>query len=325
MKRSAKTTYILLTLAVAALCPLIVGKFNTYLLTEVMIFSIFGASLYLLFGHTGLLSFGHAAYFGVGAYTTALCLLHLPGLPLLFALFIGGASGLLAGLLIGSMLLRLQKIYFSFGTLAFSQMIWAIAWKWRSVTGGDDGLTGWSSRMVDIPLVGQFALRNVSFLYYLVFSVAAICILLCWFFTKTPLGNTLASIKSNQNRANFLGINIALAKLALFSFSGLIAGVSGSLFILFKNIVTPNFLDMFMSFHVVLISVIGGYANFLGPIVGSFIYVYMVDYLSSFTKNWPVILGVFFVLLILFCPGGMIGMFQQLLKKVTFRRGKPNS
>jgi ABC-type branched-subunit amino acid transport system permease subunit len=190
MKRSAKTTYILLTLAVAALCPLIVGKFNTYLLTEVMIFSIFGASLYLLFGHTGLLSFGHAAYFGVGAYTTALCLLHLPGLPLLFALFIGGASGLLAGLLIGSMLLRLQKIYFSFGTLAFSQMIWAIAWKWRSVTGGDDGLTGWSSRMVDIPLVGQFALRNVSFLYYLVFSVAAICILLCWFYEDTTRKHT---------------------------------------------------------------------------------------------------------------------------------------
>jgi branched-chain amino acid transport system permease protein len=311
-----------LTLVVAALCPLVVGKFNTYLLTEVMIFSIFGASLYLLFGHTGLLSFGHAAYFGLGAYSTALCLLHLPGLPLLIALLIGAASGLLAGLIIGSMLLQLQKIYFSFGTLAFSQMVWAIAWKWRSVTGGDDGLTGWSSRMVDIPFVGQFGLSNITFLYYLVFSVTVICILSCWYFTRTPLGNTLASIKSNQNRANFLGINVGLAKLALFSFAGLIAGVSGGLFILFKNIATPNFLDMFMSFHVVLISVIGGYTNLLGPIVGSLIYVYMVDYLSSFTKNWPVVMGVFFVILILFCPGGMIGMFRQFSKKVTLSRRK---
>jgi branched-chain amino acid transport system permease protein len=204
-------------------------------------------------------------------------------------------------------------------------MVWAIAWKWRSVTGGDDGLTGWSGRMFAIPLVGQFGLSNITFLYYLVFSAAVICILACWYFTKTPLGNTLASIKSNQNRANFIGINVALAKLALFSFAGLIAGVSGGLFILFKNIATPSFLDMFMSFHVVLISVIGGYANFLGPIVGSFIYVYMVHHLSSFTENWPVIMGVFFVLLILFCPGGMIGMFQQFLERVTFRRGKPNS
>jgi branched-chain amino acid transport system permease protein len=312
-------------LVLALLYPLIMGKFSTYLLTEVMIYSILTVSYYLLLGHTGLLSLGHAAYFGLGAYSASLCLFHFPNFPVPLTLLIGALSGLLGGFLIGSMLLRLTKIYFTFATLALSQMLWAIAWKWRSVTGGDDGLTGWSARVVDVPLLGQFSLSNVTFMYYLVFSVAVVCISLCWYFTRTPLGNTLSSIKSNSNRVNFLGINIGLAKLMLFGFAGLIAGVSGSLFILFKKMASPNFLDLFMSFDIVVISVIGGYTSFIGPIVGSFVYVYMVEYLSSFTENWQLIMGAFFVLLILFYPGGIVGMLRQFLKRVTFLRGKRQS
>jgi branched-chain amino acid transport system permease protein len=320
MKRQVKLFYILIILVLAALCPWIVGTFNTYLFTQAIIFSVFGVSFYLLFGHTGLLSFGHAAYFGIGGYSTGLCLLHLPGLPLPISVLIGALSGLLGGFLIGSMLLRLEKIYFAFGTLAFSQMFWAIAWKWRSVTGGDDGLTGWSGRMVEIPFLGQFSLSNINFMYYLVLFVAVASVLLCWYITKTPLGNTLASIKANLNRANFLGVNTNLAKFMLFGLAGLIAGVSGSLFILFQKIATPDFLSMLLSFDVLLISVIGGYANFLGPIIGSFIYVYMVEYLSSFTNNWPAIMGAFFVILILFFPKGAMGALSQLLKRVSFLR-----
>jgi len=175
--------------------------------------------------------------------------------------------------------------------------------------------------MVSVPLVGTFSLSNVTFLYYLAFSIVAVCILLCWYFTKTPLGSTLASIKSNSNRTNFLGINIALAKLMLFTVAGLMAGVSGSLFILFKKMASPNFLDLFMSFDIVVISVIGGYSNFLGPIVGSFVHVYMVEYLSSWTESWQLLMGGFFVLLILFFPGGLVGLFRALSRKVTLLGG----
>ena len=268
----------------ALLFPLVTSKFHTYLLTEVMIYAIFGTSYYLLLGHTGLLSLGHALYFGVGGYSTALCLYHLPSVPLPLAIVIGAAMGLLSGLVIGALLLRLTKIYFSFATLAFGQMFWAIAWKWRSVTGGDDGLTGWSTREIAVPLLGLFSLSNVTFLYYLVLAIATASILLCWYFTKTPLGNTLASIKSNANRANFLGVNIGLAKLMLFGFAGFIAGLSGAMFILFKKMASPNFVDMFMSFDVVVMSVVGGYTSFAGPIVGSFVYVYMVEYPKFFHR-----------------------------------------
>ena len=318
MSPAVKAFSILLVLVLAALFPLVMGKFHTYLLTEVMIYAILTVSYYLLLGHTGLLSFGHAAYFGIGGYVTAFCFLYAPSIPLPIAFLLAAASGLVSGLIIGAMLLRLTKIYFSFATLAFGQMLWAIAWKWRSVTGGDDGLTGWSARKVAVPLLGSFSLGNVTFLYYLVFAVAIVSIFLCWYFTKTALGNTLASIKSNPIRANFLGINIGLAKLMLFGFTGLIAGVSGSLFILFKKMASPNFLDLFTSFDVVVMSVIGGYTNLLGSMIGAFVYVYLVEYLSSFTDRWQLIMGIFFVLLILFYPGGMAGMLRQFSKRVGF-------
>jgi branched-chain amino acid transport system permease protein len=321
MSRSTKIVCILVLLVLLSLYPFLAGKFHIYLLTECMIYSLFGVSFYLLLGHTGLLSFGHAAYFGVGAYATALCLHYHPSVPLPLALLLGAISGLVSGFLIGLMLLRLTKIYFSFATLSMGQMLWAIAWKWRSLTGGDDGLTGWSARVVTVPAVGAFSLSHVTFLYYLVFAVSTFCVLLCWYFTKTPLGSTLASIKSNANRTNFLGINIALAKLMLFSVAGMMAGVSGSLFILFKKMASPNFLDLFMSFDIVVISVIGGYTNFLGPIVGSFVHVYMVEYLSSWTDSWQLLMGGFFVLLILFFPGGLVGLFRTLSRKAALLMG----
>ncbi len=322
MTRSAKIGFLVLALALGALLPLVLGRFHVYLLTEGMIYAIFGVSFYLLLGHTGFLSLGHAAYFGIGGYVTALCLIHLPDVPLPVVLLAGTIAGLISGLIIGAMLLRLTKIYYSFATLAFSQMLWAIAWKWRWLTGGDDGLTGWSTREIAVPLVGQFGLTNVGFLYYLVFLVAVASILLCWYCTKTPFGNTLASIKSNTDRVGFLGVNTNLAKFMIFGFSGMIAGLAGSLFVLFKQVAAPGFLDMFTSFDIIVISIVGGYLNFAGVIVGSFIYVYLSEYLSSFTERWQLIMGVFFILVILYFPGGVVGVFQNLTRKIPFLKGK---
>jgi branched-chain amino acid transport system permease protein len=311
-------------LLLAVLFPLFVSKFQTYLVTQVIIYSVLGVSYYLLLGHTGLLSFGHAAFFGIGAYAAALSLLHLFGgmLPVPIAVLVGALAGLLCGLFFGLVVLRLTKIYLAFATLALSQMIWAIAWKWRNLTGGDDGLTGWSSRVVSLPAVGQFGLSNVTFSYYLCLTFAVAAIALAWYFTKTPIGNTLTAIKSNPGRTGFLGININVAKLMVFAFSGLIAGLSGALFILMKKMVSPHFLDMSMSFDVLIISVIGGYASFVGPIIGAFIYVYLIEYLSSFTERWQLFVGVFFVLLLLLYPKGVAGIMRDVLTKVGLAGNK---
>jgi branched-chain amino acid transport system permease protein len=305
--------------------PLVLGRFHVYLFTGAMIWAIFALSFYLLFGHTGLLSMGHAAYFGLGSYVTALCLVHFPNVSLPLALLAGTLSGLLGGIVIGSMLVRLTKIYYSFATLAFAQMLWAMAWKWRSLTGGDDGLIGWSTRKVVVPFLGQFTLSNTIFLYYVVFLVAIVAGLMCWYFIKTPLGNTLASIKSNATRVDFLGVDVHRAKLMLFGFSGAIAGLSGSLYILFKRVVAPSFLDMGTSFDIVVISVIGGYSHFIGSIVGSFTYVYFSEYFSSFTDRWQFIMGIFFILVVLFSPQGLVGVFQKAIGQICFWTRKARS
>jgi branched-chain amino acid transport system permease protein len=322
MKPSVKTITLLLLVVALAFFPLLGSKFHTYLLIECFIYSVLAVSYYMLLGHTGLMSFGHAALFGIGAYASAITLIHFSDLPVALTVLVGGLSGLLCGFLIGLVVLRLTKIYLAFGTLALSQMIWAIAWKWRAVTGGDDGLTGWSGRQVTFPWLGQFSLTNITFLYYFVLFFALACVALCWYFTRTPFGETLSSIRSNQNRADFLGINVGRARLMVFAFSGFMAGMSGALFILFKKAAAPTFLDMSTSFNVLVMSVIGGYTSFLGPIVGSFVYVYMMEYLSSFTERWQLVMGAFFVLLILFYPKGIVGMVQQLAKKVSFTKDK---
>ena len=319
MSRYLRDSIIFLLLAALASYPHIVGKFHVYLMMEIIIFSLLCVSYYLLLGHTGLLSFGHAAYFGIGAYCTTLLLVHFPHISIFIAILAGGILSLLSGLIIGLMLLRLTRIYFSLATLAFGQMVWAIAWKWRSLTGGDDGLVSRSAREILIPLLGHFELSNQVFLYYLILVISSASILLCWLFTKTPLGNTLASLKSNANRIQFLGVNIYLSKLILFGFCGFFAGISGSLFVLVTKMVSPGLLDMFMSFDVVIMSVLGGYSNFFGPVVGSFIYVYLMEYLSSFTDKWQLIMGAFFIVLILYCPNGLVGILKSLMTKRPVR------
>jgi branched-chain amino acid transport system permease protein len=320
MKRSYRIAITALAFLLMAAYPLVAGKFYTYMLIEIMIFATLAVSYYLLLGHTGLLSVGHAAYFGVGVYCTALFLIHFPGLPVLVSILLGTLCGLVAGLIIGALLLRLSKIYFTFATLAFSQMLWAIAWKARSVTGGDDGLSGWSSRQISIPVLGSFSLGNLTFLYYLVAVSAVVSIFACRLFTRTPLGNSLSSMKSNTQRVDFMGININAAKLMVFSFSAMIAALAGSLFVLFKKMASPDFIDMFLSFDVVVMNVIGGYTNFAGPIVGSVVYVFLVEFLSSYIERWQLVLGAFFVCLLLYYPGGVLGVFKQLSDRIGRRK-----
>ena len=312
----------LFVLAAVAVFPFLAGKFHVYMATEIMIFSVFGISFFLLLGHSGFLSFGHAAYFGLGAYCTALYLIRFPEHSLVFSLVAGGVAGLAGGLIIGIFLLRLSKIYYSLATVAFGQMLWAIAWKWRSLTGGDDGLAGWSGKQVLIPLVGSFSLSNLYFLYFLVALVAVLTIALCWLFTKTPLGNTLSALKSNPDRIQFLGINPNAPKLCLFAFSGFCAGISGALYALFEKMVSPEVMGSLMSFDIVVMTVLGGYSSFAGPILGSAVYVYLSEYLSSFTNKWQLILGVLFVFIVLYSPNGLLGIARELKLRFAAKRDR---
>lgn len=310
MKRIVlKVLLILAGIALIAVLPHILPLIHINIITEIAFFSLFAVSFNMLFGYAGLLSFGHAAYFGIGAYTMALLFKHVSGLPLLLSLLLGGVGGGLGGLLVGYFCVRLKGAYFALLTLAFNQFFFAIALKWRSVTSGDDGM-GITRPDLHLPGLGAVDMYELANVYYLIVAVVILCLLLLWYLTKTPFGNTIKAVKLNDERADFLGYNVFLAKLILFGIAGFFAGIAGGLFALFAEFVSTGSIDLARSTEVIFMAFIGGTGSFLGPVLGSTIYMYFTDWLSDVTARWEFILGVIFVLIVLYAPKGLLGVLR---------------
>ena len=292
-------------IVVAGIFPFVAPSFQLRMVTEIIILSLFVMTWKMMLNEGGMFSFGHAVYFGVGAYTSVLGWLHISGLSLLSGILLGGLCSALLALVIGSMLVRMSGTYFSLLTLAFNQLVWAIVWKWRGVTGGDDGLGRFPK-----PDFFGISMRDPVHFYFVALLIIGVCLLACWYFTKTPLGNACASIKSNEDRAKYIGINVNASKLIFFVILGFFAGVSGALFAQFQEFISTSTIDGVMSTNVLFMAYIGGLANFWGPLVGATIFVYLSEYLSSFTDRWELILGLIFIAIVLFAPQGITGILK---------------
>jgi branched-chain amino acid transport system permease protein len=277
---------------------------------EILYFGLFAVSFNLLFGYAGLLSFGHAATFGVGGYTVGLALKHIAGLPLPAALGLGALAGALGGVVIGFFCVRLRGTYFALLTLAFSQFLYAVALKWRSVTRGDDGL---SVSVPDISLPGLGVLRTAQpqHFYWLTLTVVLLCLWAAWRFTRTPLGNAVLLMRENDERAAFLGYSVMGTKLIVFTFAATLAAVAGGLFAAFQRLISPTSLDLPIGTEVVFMAVLGGTSSFLGPFLGASVYILLQDWLSRTTERWPFLLGLLFVLMVLYAHTGLTGLFAR--------------
>lgn len=303
--------------------PRILTVVQTRMLTEIIYFSLFAVSFNLLFAHAGLLSFGHAAYFGLGAYVTVISLKYLTGMPFFVSILLAALAGAVGGAVIGFFCVRRKGAYFALLTLAFNQFLWAIAWKWREVTGGDDGMGGVvPKKPVDLGIL-NIDFTNVSNKYYLTLIIVIACLALAWYLMRTPFGNTVRAVKDNEERASFLGYNANLSKLLIFSLSACFAGIAGSLFALFQDFVAPSVISMSMSTEVLFMAFLGGTGSFVGPILGAAIFVYFTDWISSLTERWEFILGLLFIVLVLYFPQGFFGLIQTRLKSL-FGSGKSN-
>jgi branched-chain amino acid transport system permease protein len=290
--------------------PYLVAPMRVHLATEVFVFALFGVGFNLVFGYAGQLPFGHAALFGIGGYTTALLLKSFPAMPLPFVLLAAGILGFVAALVIGAFCVRLSGAYFALTSLAFQMFLYAIALKWRSVTGGDDGM---SVTRPDLRLPGVvLSLQSVEALYYVTLVVVATGIAACYVFLKTPLGNAVVCVREREDRAAFLGYDVFLVKLTAFSLSGVLVGVAGALFVLFQEFVATTTIDSNMSMVPVLMTVIGGPGRFFGPIMGAAFYLLFQDWLSSLTTYWMLIMGAVFVVMVLYVDGGLIGAATRL-------------
>jgi branched-chain amino acid transport system permease protein len=276
------------------------------MITEIVILALFAMTWKMLLNEGGMFSFGHSLYFGLGAYASVLGWLHIKGLSFMSGILLGGLVAGLMAFILGAFLVRMSGTYFALLTLAFNQLIWAVVWKWRDVTGGDDGL----GKFPKPDLLG-ISMKDPANFYYLSLIMVGVCLFICWYYTKTPLGNVVMSIKSNEERAKFIGFNVNASKLVLLTMLGFFAGISGGLYAQFQEFIATSTIDMGMSTNVLFMAFIGGTGYFWGPLIGSGIFVYLSEYLSSFTDRWELIFGLIFIIIVSFAPQGILGIVEK--------------
>ncbi|HEY5309628.1 MAG TPA: branched-chain amino acid ABC transporter permease [Casimicrobiaceae bacterium] len=282
----------------------------TELASRVLVLGLAAMALNFLLGFTGVLSFGHAAYFGLGAYGVGMVLKYLvPSTPL--AIVAGVAVGTLAAMIIGALIVKLRGVYFAMVTIAFGQVFFFIAFRWNSVTGGDDGLTGWKRQPLDLGFTTIDILGNDKAFYYFVLALFALAVACMALLLRSPFGRTLLAIRENERRARFLGIPVEQHIWLSFVISCMFVALAGTLYALLNNFTDPRALRWDQSGNFVIMAVLGGMRSFWGPLVGAAIFVVLQDYVSSQTANWMSFIGMFFILVVLFFPRGVAGILRR--------------
>jgi branched-chain amino acid transport system permease protein len=278
--------------------------------TRVLVLALAAMSLNFLLGFTGVLSFGHAAFFGLGAYGVGMTIKYLiPSTAL--GVLVGMLAALAAAMVIGTLIVRLRGVYFAMVTIAFGQVFYFVAFRWNSVTGGDDGLSGWRRIPLDIGFARLDILGDDKAFYYFVLLCFAMATALMGLLLRSPFGRTLLAIRENERRARFLGVPVDLHIWLSFVVSCLFVALAGALFALLNNFADPRTLRWDQSGDFVIMAVLGGMRSFWGPLVGASIFVVLQDYVSSMTENWMSFIGLFFVLVVLFFPRGILGMLAR--------------
>jgi branched-chain amino acid transport system permease protein len=307
----------LLVVVAALFVPTLGSRFYTFVANDVAIMGLFAVSLNVLIGYTGLVSFGHAAYFGIGAYATGILMKKL-ALPFVLAFPAAGVVAALFALVFGFFCVRLTKIYFAMLTLAFAQIVWAICFKWNDVTGGEQGYPNVPMPSMAwlewIPWVGDLKIDHKFF--YLTLILVALSIAAMRRIVHSPFGRMLTAIRDNPERTQFIGINVRLYQLIVFSIAGGFAGLAGGLFGIFNRGVFPDFCYWPKSAEVLIMTILGGIHNFWGPPVGAAIIILLNQYIVSYTEYWPFVLGLILLVLLFAFPGGVVGAVHTLARRV---------
>jgi branched-chain amino acid transport system permease protein len=279
----------------------------TSLGSRVVVLALAAMSLNFLLGFTGVLSFGHAAYFGLGVYGMGLTIKYL--IPSTLAgMAVGVIAGAVSAAIVGLLIVRLRGIYFAMATIAFGQVFYFIAYRWNSVTGGDDGLSGWQRVPVNLGIGTLDILNSDKAFYYLVLVCFAVAAGIMAALLHSPFGRTLLAIRENERRARFLGIPVDHHIWLSWMISCGFVSLAGTLYALLNNFADPHDLRWDQSGDFVIMVVLGGMRAFWGPLIGAAIFVVLQDYVSSATENWMFFIGLFFVVVVLFFPRGVLGI-----------------
>jgi branched-chain amino acid transport system permease protein len=298
-------------LAVAAILvvvPFLLPLYLMTLLTEALILGLFAMSLDLMVGYARLFSFGHAAAFGFGAYASGWLLLHTQ-MPMLCAVPL---AALLAGVVaigVAWVCTQATGVSFSMLTLAFAQLLYAVAFKWTSVTGGSDGLAGIPRRSGPF---GFEALSSRSGFYYLVLILLAASLSCCWAVVRSPFGAVLRGIRENEAKTLALGFNTRRYKIAVVALAYGLGGLAGALYAPFAGFANTELLFWLFSGQVLIMVIVGGAGTLIGPILGAAFFLVVEHQLSNYTEAWALLFGLIFIAFVIFAPEGIWGLFAAL-------------
>jgi branched-chain amino acid transport system permease protein len=291
--------WIVVGLLVAAF-PLFGGDFYINLASQIFIASLFAASLNLLVGYGGLVSLGHAAWVGLAAYTSAWLYLRL-GLGHIATAPLALLATTLVAALFGWIALHASGLGFLMITLALTQVLWGTAYRWAAVTNGDNGLSGLTR-----PAPFGLSLDKPAAFYYFTLAIAILALWLMAKFVASPFGAALRGTRDEPRRMAALGHNVWLVRWITFVYSGFWAAVAGLLFIYYHKYIHPTTLSLTSSAEALLGVIAGGAGTLAGPVVGAAIVLILKNYVSAYLERWNMLLGLVFVLIVIFMPDGVV-------------------
>lgn len=285
---------------------------------NILIFGLYAVGFNLLFGYTGMLSFGHAAFFGVGSYLTGISIVHF-NLPWLAAIGVGVVASALTGLVIGYLAIRTRGIYFSMVTLALGQIVYYVFYKADSWTGGENGLRGIKVEVID--LFGmKLDFLNPLTKYYMILVFVAAALWLVSRILNSPFGAIIEAVRENEKRTAACGFDVARTKLLVFVLSAGICGLAGTLRALHLSIVPIDSLHYLQSGQGVMMCLLGGMGTFFGPFIGAAVFLYLEDVITAMTTHWMAVVGIVFIVFVLFFPRGIWGSLLHWFRRTALAR-----
>ncbi len=295
-----------------------VPTFYVSLFTQTWIYAIVAMSLDLLVGFTGLVSFAQSAFFGAGAYAVAIAATRFAHTDFLWGIIIGFLAGAFVAAIFGLVALRAEGVGFIIITIALNQIMWGLAYQWVSMSGGDNGITGFIR-----PKVGPFDVSSNAGFYYvcLAFLIAMLALLVA--ITRSPFGLVLRGVRETPRRMRALGYNVWLYRYLAMVISGAIAGVAGVLFAWYNQFVGPGDLDLTLSTQLLIIVILGGIGSLYGQILGAGIVVFLSNGLSALTQRWELILGAIYFIIVMYAPDGLMGVAHRIVRRIQGKNAAP--
>lgn len=300
-------------IAIALILPLFVPSY--LLATEILIFGLAVIGCNLLLGYTGLLSFGQALFFGTGAYFAGLMSIHLD-LGLAATFFITIISGALIATLIGYFAIRRKGIYFVMLTLAFAQLGYYFAFLTEPVTGGEDGLLGIQRPTLSLPFLAEFEFSTDLSFYVLTAVVFVLVFVLMQRLVDSPLGSVLIAIKQNEARAEAIGYQVKLYKIAVFAFSGAVTALAGGLYAFMLKFAPLSNMEIGTSEQIMFMTVLGGLGSLYGSILGAAIFLLASDFFAELWPRWMILLGLLLIMVMLYLPGGLSKAIENTVSRL---------